>query len=240
MEERQMEPSNQNRLLGSADSDGPKAVLPGGYHSRGVPGEEGAMRNRMRVLKVDDRSQRIYNSQPLKGATDAEHTSAAHLDRAAREANWAADARRDEERSGATRDNESAVAYVIAKRGVSALDTPVFHAGDSGEEEVVVLFTGRQAAQEYIDQAGWGESDKIGELGLSELYQWLLEANAKGIHYATVNPERQRHLAGDPQPVLFLDALRDESAENLLQAVTTIALQQFQSQEQAAQSQTQE
>ena len=58
-----MEHSNQNRLLGSADSDGPKAVLPGGYHSRGVPGAEGAMRNRMRVLKVDDRSNRIFNRQ---------------------------------------------------------------------------------------------------------------------------------------------------------------------------------
>lgn len=202
-----MEHSNQNRLPGSADSDGPKAVLPGGYHSRGVPGEEGEMRSRMRVLKVGDRSQRIYNSQPTKGATDAEHSSAVQLDRAAQEANWAARARRDEERTDHTRDNDSTVAYVIAKRGRSVLDTPVFHAGDSGEEEVVALFTGRKAAQEYIDQAGWGESDEVGELGLSELHRWLLEANEDSIHYATVNPERQQHLAGDPQPVLFLDDL---------------------------------
>ena len=219
-----MEHSNQNRLPGSPDSDGPQAVLPGGYHSRGVPGEEGLMRNRMRVLKVGDRSQRIYNSQPTKGATDAEHSSAAQLDRVAQEANWAADARQNKERSDPTRDSESTVAYVISKRGGSVLDTPVFHAGDSGEEEVVVLFTGRQAAQEYIDQAGWGESDEIGELGLSELHRWLLKANEEGIHYLTVNPERQQHLAGDPQPVLFLDDLRDESAEKLLQAVTKIAL----------------
>ncbi|HUE70127.1 MAG TPA: hypothetical protein VMP01_04490 [Pirellulaceae bacterium] len=218
-----MEHSNQNRLLGNADSDGPKAVLPGGYHSRGVPGEEGAMRNRMRVLKVDDRSQRIYNSQPLKGATDAKQASAARLDRAVREANEAAGTRQDEERSDHTKDNQSAVAYVIAKRGIGALDTPVFHAGDSGEEEVVVLFTSRQVAQEYIDQAGWGESDEIGELGLSELHGWLLEANRQGIDYVTVNPERQQHLAGDPQPVLFLDGLRDDSADSLLQAVTETA-----------------
>ncbi len=221
-----MEHSNQNSLLGSADTNEPKAVLPGGYHSRGVPGEEGLMRNRMRVLKVGDRSQRVYNSQPTKGATDAKHSSAAQLNRAVQEANSAAGARLDEKRSDQTRDNKLAVAYVIAKRGISVLDTPVFHAGDSGEEEVVVLFTVRQAAQEYIDQAGWGGSDEIGELELSELHRWLLEANGEGIHYATVNPERQQHLAGDPQPVLFLDALPYHSAASLLQAVTKIALGQ--------------
>jgi len=223
-----MEDSNQNRLLGSVNSDGSKAVLPGGYHSRGVPGEEGAMRNRMRVLKVDDRSQRIFNSQPLKGGAGPEHAAADHLDQALRDINVAADERRVEATSSHNTDDEKTVAYIIAKRGISALDTPVFHAGDSGEEEIVLLFTGWDAAQEYIGQAGWGESDTIGELGLSDLYQWLLEANASGIRYATVNPKRQRHLAGDPQPVLFLDALRDESAQNLWQAVSTIALQQLQ------------
>ena len=44
----------------------------------------------------------------------------------------------------------------------------------------------------------------------------------------TVNSERQQHLAGDPQSVLFLDDLRDESADSLLQAVTKTSTSQFQ------------
>ncbi|HUG91043.1 MAG TPA: hypothetical protein VML55_09430 [Planctomycetaceae bacterium] len=215
-----MEHSDQSHQPRAADSGRPEGEAPsypGGYHSRGVPGEEGDVRRRRRVLKVGERSQRINKSRPLSGATGAEQASAAQLDKAVREARWAAGAR-----LAAGGDDEAKAVFVIAKKGMDFLDTPVFHAGESGAEEAVALFTDRQRAQQYLDRAGWGQTDEIGKLSPSDLLQWLVEANEDGVRYATVNPDRDRHLAGDPQPVLPLDALGDKSSDNLFQEVTDL------------------
>ena len=114
--------------------EGQATTLPGGYQSRGVPGEEGEVRNRMRVLKVGDRSQRINSSRPLTGSTGAEDASAARLDKGEKEARWAAGAR-----LAARGDTEVSTVFVIVKKGGDFLDTPVFHA----DEEAVALFTNR-------------------------------------------------------------------------------------------------
>lgn len=216
-----MKPSDQRSKLPSAESSQPEGgapVLRGGYHSRGVPGEEGDVRKHMRVLKVGDRSQRIYNSRPLTGATGAEHASAARLEKGVREARLAGGAR-----LAAGGDTEATAVFVIAKKGLDFLDTPVFDAGESGEEEAVALFTNRQQAEQYLDHAGWGETDEISELSPGDLLQWLVEAEREGIRYVTVNPDRERHLAGDPQAVLSLDALGTESADSLFRQVTGLA-----------------
>ncbi len=216
-----MEHSNQSHEPRAADSELPKGdatTYPGGYHSRGVPGEEGDASKRMRVLKVGDRSQRINKSRPQTGGTGAEQASAAQLAKAVKKAKWADGARLAA--GGAT---EATAAFVIAKKGRDFLDTPVFHAGESGEEEAVALFTDRQRAQQYLERAAWGQTDEIGALSPSELLQWLVEANGEGIHYVTINPDRERHLAGDPQPALSLDAVGEKSPDSLLQELKTIA-----------------
>ena len=221
-----MDQSDQSHQPPAADSERPKGEAvshPGGYHSRGVPGEEGEVRRRMRVLKVGDRSQRIRKSRPLTGGTGAKQASAAQLDKAVKEAKWAAGARLDAGRPDPAGDDEATTVFVIAKQGSDLLDTPVFHAGESGEEEAVALFTSRQQAQRYLDRAAWGQTNEIGELSPSDLLQWLVEANGEGIRYVTVNPDRERHLAGDPQLVLSLDALGEESADSLLQEVADLA-----------------
>ncbi len=184
-----------------------------------APGEEGDVRKRMGVLKVGDRSQRISKSRPLSGARGAEQASAAQLDKAVKEAKWAAGARLAAK--GAS-DSEATAAFVIAKKGRDFLGTPVFHAGESGEEEAVALFTTRQHAQQYLDRAGWGQTDEIGELSPSDLLQWLVESDEDGIRYVTINPDRERHLAGDPQSVLSLDAMSEESAGSLVRQVTEL------------------
>ncbi len=208
----------------TADSQGPSsepATVPGGYHSRGVPGEEGDVRKRMRLLKVGNRSQRINKSRPQTGGAGAEQGSAARLEKGVRVANWAAGARLDASRPDTgTGYAEASVVFVIARKGMDFLDTPVFHAGDADDEEVVALFTGRQQAQQYLDRAGWGEANEIGELSPGDLLRWLVEANDEGIHYVTVNPVRDRHLAGEPQPVLYLDGLGSKSPDSLFEEVT--------------------
>jgi len=66
------EPDTQPRTAGSEGPSGEPATVPGGYHSRGVPGEEGDVRKRMRLLKVGDRSQQVNKSRPETGGAGAE------------------------------------------------------------------------------------------------------------------------------------------------------------------------
>ncbi len=183
------------------------STLSGGYHSRGVPGEEGDARKRMRVLKVGDRS-RINKSRPIEGGAGAEQASAARLDAV---------------RPSSAGGDSTAAVFVIAKRGTEMLDTPVFRVGEAGDEEAVALFTGREQAQKYLDDAGWGSADEVGELSADDLLRWLVEAGRDGVRYATVNPDRNGHLTGHMQAVLLIDALNEESAESNLRQVTELA-----------------
>ena len=226
-----MKPSNQNEtcmkpsdqmskllaLSAASQPEGGAPVLRGGYHSRGVPGEEGDVRRRMRVLKIGDRSQRIYTTRPLTGGSGAEQASSAHLDKAVQEAKWTAGAP-----LAAAGDMEATAVFVIAKKSMDFLETPIFHAGESGEEEAVALFTNRQQAEQYLDRAGWGQTDEIGELSPSEMLRWLVEAEKDGVRNVTVNPDRDRHCAGDPQSVLSLADL-GEDAESLFREVREVA-----------------
>jgi len=205
-----MTPSDQPhrpKNTGSGEPDGAASTLPGGYHSRGVPGEEGDVRKRMRVLKIGDRSQ-INKSRPLKGGAGAELASAARLDVG---------------RPSPAGGGSTTAVFAIVKKGTDLLDTPVFRAGESGDEEAVAVFTGRDQAQQYLDRAGWNETDEIGELSPDDLLRWLVEAEREGVQYAVVNPNRDRHLAGDQQAVLFLDVLGEESADSLHRQVAEFA-----------------
>ena len=209
----------------TTDSQGPSgepATVPGGYHSRGVPGEEGDVRNRMRLLKVGDRSQRINKSRPQSGGAGAEQGSAARLRKGLRNEKWAAGARLDASGNDPARDDQGSAVYVIAKKGCDVLDSPVFHAGETGEQETVALFTTRERAQDYLDRAGWQRADEVSELSAGDLLEWLKDADREGVRFVTVNPERDQHLAGDPQPVLSLDRLGEESADSFSRKVAAL------------------
>ncbi len=217
------ENDTQPRTADSESPSGEPATVPGGYHSRGVPGEEGEVRKRMRLLKIGDVNQQINKSRPQTGGAGAEHGSSARLEKELREAKWAAGARLDASRTDRSEDDPATPVFVIAKKGRDVLDTPVFHAGETGEEETVALFTSRERAQQYLDLAGWERTDEVGELSPDELLEWLTDAEREGVRYVTVNPDRDSHLAGDPQPVLSLDSMGEESADSLIQAVADIA-----------------
>ena len=55
-----------------------------------------------------------------------------------------------------------------------------------------------------------------------DLLEWLTDANREGVRYVTVNPDRDRHLAGDLQPILSLDVLGEESADSLFRQVVEL------------------
>jgi hypothetical protein len=109
--------------------------------------------------------------------------------------------------------------YVIAGKGSDELASPVFHAGDAGEEEVIAVFTSRRGAQQYIDRAGWGQSDEVGELPPPDFLRWLLLAADQGVHWLVVDPDRDRHLAGEPQAVIGIAEELAEFARSLTQDV---------------------
>ncbi len=217
------EHDTQPRTAGSEAPSGEPATVPGGYHSWGVPGEEGDVRKRMRVLKVGDRGQRISSSRPLSGGAGAARGSAARLEQGVAKAEGAAAARLDAGQPDPTGNDEVTAVFVIAKKGADFLDTPVFRAGESGDQEAVAVFTTRKLAQQYLDRAGWNETDEVGSLPPDDLLRWLVEAEREGIRYATVNPDRDRHLKGVAQGVLSLDALGEESADSLSRQVAELA-----------------
>jgi ribosome-associated translation inhibitor RaiA len=105
---------------------------------------------------------------------------------------------------------DGSATYVIARKGSDELDSPVFHAGDAGDEEAVAVFTTREATQQYIDRAGWGEANEVGVLTPTDLLRWLLVAADQGVHWLVVDPDWDRHLAGEPQIVL---GISEELAE---------------------------
>jgi hypothetical protein len=94
--------------------------------------------------------------------------------------------------------------FVIAKKNCEYLDTPVFHAGPQGKEEAVAVFTSRQLAERYIDDASWSEEYEVGELEPIQLARWVVTANENGTDMLVVDPNCDEHLRGERQNVVFL------------------------------------
>jgi hypothetical protein len=96
-------------------------------------------------------------------------------------------------------------AFVIAKKNVEFLDSPVFHAGETGGEEAIAVFTTRERAAQYIDDAGWNEEYEVGELRPIQLVRWLATTHEDGTEMVTINPLRKAQLDGAEQRVVYLN-----------------------------------
>lgn len=177
-------------------------VRRGGYHSRGVPGEEADVRKRMRVTRLSDK-ENIQKARPVKGGRTAESTSQGRF---------------EERASVAPRGRETPSIYVLTQRGEDQLDTPVFHAGDSGEDEAVAVFTERGKAEEYLRQASWDQQVPAA-LAPQDLSQWLRKVRDDGIGLLTVNPNRQEQVKGEPQAVIVLSEDVDFTSEGFFQGL---------------------
>ena len=96
-------------------------------------------------------------------------------------------------------------AFVIAKKKAEYLDSPVFHAGEKADEEAIAVFTTREWAAKYIDDAGWNEEYEVGELRPIQLVRWLATAHEDGTEMVAINPLRKAHLDGAAQSVVYLN-----------------------------------
>jgi hypothetical protein len=114
-------------------------------------------------------------------------------------------------------------AYVIARRYSEFLDTPVFYAGSSGQEEAVAAFTDRKIAELYIDDAAWGDEYEVGELDPLQLLHWIVTVHTQGTQYLAVNPERRSHLAGTEQEIVVIEEMLAAFAESLTRDILSLA-----------------
>jgi hypothetical protein len=104
--------------------------------------------------------------------------------------------------------------YAIAKRGREFLDTPVFYAGSSDDEETIVVFTDRDSANQYIADAGWSDHE-VGELTSLQLLHLMVKAHADGTRFLAVNPDRTGHSAGKPQVVVTIEEKLNVVADSI-------------------------
>lgn len=63
--------------------------------------------------------------------------------------------------------------YVLTKKNSEVVDTIVFHAGESGEEEAVAIFTDEKLARDYLAASQWDEPHEAILLEPLALLQWL-------------------------------------------------------------------
>ncbi len=96
------------------------------------------------------------------------------------------------------------IAFVIAKKNAEFPDSPVFHVGETGGEEAIAVFTTRERATQYIDDAGWN-GDEVGELRPIQLVCWLAMAHEDGTEMVGIDPLRKAQLDGAEQRVVYLN-----------------------------------
>ncbi len=168
-----------------------------------VPGANVASRKRIRVLKVSDRNDWMDQPEPQCVGTGSECELAALP-------------------HPVGNDDPSSI-IILVRKGNGFLDTPVFLTDATGSDCTVAFFISRQHAQQYLDQTGWGLTDEVGVIKPDDLLDWLEDADWEGVRHMTMYSDRERHLASDPQLVLSLDLLCEETADSLLQQLTTLA-----------------
>lgn len=114
------------------------------------------------------------------------------------------------------------MAYVIAQRGRDYLDSPVFHAGATGQEEAIAVFTSVDLAQKYIDDAGWADEHQAGLLDELQLLRWVVRAHEQGTQYVVINPNRTAQMAGEAQQVVAIEEKLAAFAEALTREISEL------------------
>lgn len=109
--------------------------------------------------------------------------------------------------------------FVIAKKNSPELITSIMCAGPDCSEDAVAVFTEKAAAELYLTQAGWVETETVAELETSSFLAWLNEAVKAGPKLIAVDPDRVHQDDGISQPVIpaaeFFDRLGSMITETL-------------------------
>jgi len=114
--------------------------------------------------------------------------------------------------------------YVIAKKSEKdVLDTVIFHAGETGEQEAVMVFTNEAATQRFLDESNWEEPHQPVALDALSLVEWLMQANSQGVRYLAVDPQRKPQRSEESQIVLSIEAELTRCADSVVSVIAASA-----------------
>jgi len=110
--------------------------------------------------------------------------------------------------------------YVIAKKNLSDLSSPLVGVGDSGDE-AALIFTEDSKAQEYLQAADWTETDTIAELDAAAVVSWLAILQKEGVKYLVPDPDRVYQDDGMTQTVITISSVTDAICAALRERLST-------------------
>ena len=105
-------------------------------------------------------------------------------------------------------------AYLITNKNSDQIDTPVYAADQS--DEIVMVFTSEQAAQQYIDDAGWAEENTVATLDSIPFLEWLLLCHRSGIDAIATDPKRADQVAGQKLNSLSIEAHLKHAGQHIV------------------------
>ncbi|APZ94175.1 hypothetical protein [Fuerstiella marisgermanici] len=110
--------------------------------------------------------------------------------------------------------------YVIAKKNLSDLSSPLVGVGDSGDE-ASLIFTEDSKAQEYLQAADWTETDTVAELDAAAVVSWLAILQKEGVKYLVPDPDRVYQDDGMTQTVITISSVADAIFAALRERLST-------------------
>lgn len=102
--------------------------------------------------------------------------------------------------------------FVFSKPNSDDLQTPIFTAGPDGNEESAMLFTKKEAAEDFRKTAGWRDEECVVGLDSDQLLKWLIELRQSGVKHLAVNPKADTYQERRTLPTLNVERQLDELA----------------------------
>ena len=105
--------------------------------------------------------------------------------------------------------------YMIVQRGNSELDTPVFFAGEDGNDGAIAVFTSRSRASRFASEVDWGGEQPFREFSAIELLTVVVGAHKEGAQYLVVNPIWREYAALGYRGVVIIEEFMANFADKL-------------------------
>lgn len=177
---------------------------PGGTHNPGEPNAN-VVRRHLRVPVTAPTGSigtgGAHGGMPMKGKVEAEQASGSMISDAYHG--------RNADRPGVRE------VFVV----VQGDETPVFAVGDEGKENAVAVFSSREKAVMFLQQAHWQPKYDPRDLSPPQLEQLVEQARNDGVNVLAVDFSHQGHTQSNPDNFVRLDRIQDRSGENLYREV---------------------
>jgi len=172
----------------------------------GSAGEELTIRRHLAMSFGNPSDQALRGNTPLKGGGKAERTAMGRM---------------TDEKAFVTEGAQPV--FFLSQRGADPRQIPIVAAGETGEQDALLVFSHREKAKLYLQVADLEEEYEPVEVSPMVLGPWLRQCEKEGVHVAGVNLNRQKQSHGEPQPALMLSDVVDRADENLYVEIQALA-----------------